>query len=325
VASFKGGRPLYLKAGTLLDFETKTSYAVTVSVADSSVAASIPVTAEFTLTVTNVNEAPTAVSLSPTSASVAENTATATRLKMADVVVTDDALGTNAITLTGADAASFEVDTGVLYLKAGTVLDFETKTSYAVTVSVADSSVAASTPVTATFTLTVTNVVEDFTKPVLVGVAAPAARTYPSSAKLLFTATFSEPVTVAGLPTISFTGISGGVAGKAARLATYESGAGTNQIVFSYLIAAGEAAKKGLVVAGSIQLPAGASVADLAGNTPAALTFTAPAAGSVKVDGSVPVLTKTTGPAAKKFKAGEVLSFSVTWNENVFVVGPRGS
>jgi hypothetical protein len=170
----------------------------------------------------------------------------------------------------------------------------------------------------------VTNVVEDFTKPVLVGVAAPAARTYPSSAKLLFTATFSEPVTVAGLPTISFTGISGGVAGKAARLATYESGAGTNQIVFSYLIAAGEAAKKGLVVAGSIQLPAGASVADLAGNTPAALTFTAPAAGSVKVDGSVPVLTKTTGPAAKKFKAGEVLSFSVTWNENVFVVGaPR--
>jgi hypothetical protein len=44
----------------------------------------------------------------------------------------------------------------------------------------------------------------------------------------------------------------------------------------------------------------------------------------VKVDGSVPVLTKTTGPAAKKFKAGEVLSFSVTWNENVFVVGaPR--
>jgi uncharacterized protein (DUF169 family) len=315
---------LYLKAGTVLDFETKTSYAVTVSVADSSVAASIPVTAEFTLTVTNVNEAPTAVSLSPTSASVAENTATATRLKMADVVVTDDALGTNAITLTGADAASFEVDTGVLYLKAGTLLDFETKTSYAVTVSVADSSVAASTPVTATFTLTVTNVVEDFTKPVLVGVAAPAARTYPSSAKLLFTATFSEPVTVAGLPMISFTGVSGGVAGKAARIATYESGAGTNQIVFSYLIAAGEAAKKGLVVAGSIQLPAGASVADLAGNTPAALTFTAPAAGSVKVDGSVPVLTKTTGPAAKKFKAGEVLSFSVTWNENVFVVGaPR--
>jgi hypothetical protein len=174
------------------------------------------------------------------------------------------------------------------------------------------------------FTITVTDVVEDFTKPVLVGVAAPAAGTYPSSGKVRFTATFSEPVTVTGLPTISFTGISGGAAGKAARLATYESGAGTSQVVFSYLIAAGESAKKGLVVAGAIQLPAGASVADLAGNTPAALTFTPPAAGSVKVDGSVPALTKTTGPAAKTFKAGEVLSFSVTWNENVFVAGaPR--
>ena len=36
--------------------------------------------------------------------------------------------------MTGADAGFFEVDSNGLYIKAGTVLDFETKTSYSVTV-----------------------------------------------------------------------------------------------------------------------------------------------------------------------------------------------
>jgi hypothetical protein len=35
-------------------------------------------------------------------------------------VVTDDALGTNALTLSGADAALFEIDGTELYLRAGT-------------------------------------------------------------------------------------------------------------------------------------------------------------------------------------------------------------
>jgi hypothetical protein len=274
----------------------------------------------FTITVTNVNEAPTDIALS--GASVAENQPAGTAV---GTFTTTDPDAGNTFTYTlvsgegSTDNGSFTIDGGVL--KTAASFDFESRSSYSVRVKSMDQGGLSTEKA---FTITVTDVVEDFTKPVLVGVAAPAAGTYPSSGRIRFTATFSEPVTVAGLPTISFTGISGGAAGKAARLATYESGAGTNQIVFSYLIAAGEAAKKGLVVAGSIQLPAGASVADLAGNTPAALTFTPPAAGSVKVDGSVPALTKTTGPAAKTFKAGEVLSFSVTWNENVFVAGaPR--
>ena len=57
---------------------------------------------------------------------------------MADVVITDDGLGTNNLTVTGADAGVFEVDSSGLYIKAGTILDFETKTSYSVTVEVDD-------------------------------------------------------------------------------------------------------------------------------------------------------------------------------------------
>jgi hypothetical protein len=112
-------------------------------------------TAQLTL-----NGAPTALSLANTIPSLAENTSTASRIKVADIVITDDALGTNTITLSGADAASFEVVGSELFLKAGTVLDFETKNSYALTLSASDPSLPGSTPVSAAFSLAVSDVNE---------------------------------------------------------------------------------------------------------------------------------------------------------------------
>ena len=105
------------------------------------------------------NQAPTAVALTGSISPVLENTSTATRLKVADVAVTDDGLGTNGLTVTGPDAASFEVDSNGLYVKAGTVLDFETKPSYTVSVAVDDPSVGATPDATsAPFTLQLTDV-----------------------------------------------------------------------------------------------------------------------------------------------------------------------
>ena len=49
----------------------------------------------------------------------------ANHVKVADITITDDGAGTNNLTLSGNDAALFEVFDGDLYLKAGTVLDFE--------------------------------------------------------------------------------------------------------------------------------------------------------------------------------------------------------
>jgi hypothetical protein len=96
-------------------------------------------TAELiTVYLTDMNEAPTAVALINATASIAENISTASNLKVADIWVADDALGTNILSLTGADAASFEIVGSALYLKAGTVLDFESNTSYAVAVTVDD-------------------------------------------------------------------------------------------------------------------------------------------------------------------------------------------
>ena len=104
------------------------------------------------------NAAPTAVVLNNQINTVAENTSTATRLKVADLAITDDGLGTNNLTLTGPDAGFFEVDNNGLYIKAGTVLDFETKTSYGVTVNVDDPGLGGTPDATATFTLAVSDV-----------------------------------------------------------------------------------------------------------------------------------------------------------------------
>ena len=154
------GASLYLKAAVALDYEAKGSHVVTVVASDSSIAGSSPVTADFTLTVTDVNEAPSAVGFENVTSPLPENSATDTRKKLADIVVTDDALGTNILSLSGTDAGSFEIDGTALYLKAGVTLDYEARGSYVVTVSASDSSLVGSSLATANFTLSVTDVNE---------------------------------------------------------------------------------------------------------------------------------------------------------------------
>ena len=77
----------------------------------STVTGSTALSTNYTLSVTDVNEAPTAVALTTalTNNAILETASTSTRTKVADIGITDDALGTNTITLSGADAASFEV------------------------------------------------------------------------------------------------------------------------------------------------------------------------------------------------------------------------
>jgi hypothetical protein len=154
------GSGLFLKAGTSLNYEAKTSYSLTVSVSDPTVAGSIPVTTTYALVVTDVNEAPTSVVLNNTVTSLEENTSTLAAIKVADIAITDDALGSNTVSLAGADAAFFEVVGSGLFLKAGTSLNYEAKTSYSLTVSVSDPTVVASVPVTTSYVLAITDVNE---------------------------------------------------------------------------------------------------------------------------------------------------------------------
>ncbi len=108
----------------------------------------------LTVNLLGINEAPTNISL--TANSVTENIDTTSRVKIGDLNVTDpDATGNNnVLTLSGTDAAKFEIVSGALYLKAGQTVDYETQTSYAVTVTSTDGTLINSQ----NFTINVTNV-----------------------------------------------------------------------------------------------------------------------------------------------------------------------
>ncbi len=117
-----------------------------------------PVIARFNLPVPN--KAPTAVNLVNPVTTLAENTSTETRLKVAEINVSDDALGTNVLSLSGTDASTFEIDGNVLYLKANTSLNFEAKSSYTISIAVDDATVGNTPDATTNFTLALTNVNE---------------------------------------------------------------------------------------------------------------------------------------------------------------------
>jgi hypothetical protein len=154
------GTELFLKAGTTLNFEALASLSITVSVDDTTVGATPDATVSYSLTVSDVNEAPTAVTLQNVISTLPENTSTASAIKVADILVTDDALGTNDLSLSGTDAASFEIVGTELFLKAGTTLNFEALASLSITVSVDDTTVGATPDATVSYSLTVTDVNE---------------------------------------------------------------------------------------------------------------------------------------------------------------------
>ena len=130
----------------------KTSYSVTVTATDPYNASdSIAVT----IMVGNVNEAP-AFAAATASRSVAENTAAGMNIGDAVTATDEDTDDTLTYTLGGTDAASFGIvaTSGQLQTKAD--LDYETKSSYEVTVTAADKA-GASDSIEVTITVTDVN------------------------------------------------------------------------------------------------------------------------------------------------------------------------
>src|SRR5262249_32661310 len=102
------------------------------------------------------DQPPTAVTLHNAVTSIPENTSTAAPIKLGDIIVTDDGLGPNHLSVTGPDAAFFQIIGTALYLKAGTALSANTKPTYNVTVNVDDPTVGNTPDASTNFTLTVT-------------------------------------------------------------------------------------------------------------------------------------------------------------------------
>ena len=123
-----------LQTNAALDFETKPSYSVSITVSDTKLTASIDVR----INVTNVNEAPSFTDGTSTTRTIAENTASDTNIGSAVAATDVDADTTLTYTLGGADAAAFSIISTSGQLQTSAALDFETKPSYSVTVSVSD-------------------------------------------------------------------------------------------------------------------------------------------------------------------------------------------
>ena len=109
---------------------------------------------------TETNAAPS-LALSNTTTSLPESTDTTNHVKVADITITDDGGDSNnLLTLSRADAGLFEISAGALYLRAGTVLDFEGgNTTLDVTVAVDDPAVGGTPDDSETLSISVTNVV----------------------------------------------------------------------------------------------------------------------------------------------------------------------
>ncbi len=136
-----------IKVKAALDYETKSSYSVIVTVRAASAgvqSASLEpnapgdYTVPVTIRVTDVNEPPQFPSDTATR-TVEENSAAGTNIG-AVITATDQDGDTLYYSLTGTDAASFDIGsgTGQITVKSGNVPDHEAKSSYSVTVNVTD-------------------------------------------------------------------------------------------------------------------------------------------------------------------------------------------
>ncbi|MCJ7873476.1 DUF4214 domain-containing protein [Phaeobacter sp. J2-8] len=152
------GTELFLKAGTALDNMTQSQFDVSVTVDDTTVGATPDASVALSLAVNQVNASPTAVALVNAVTDIDENTDTTTRIKIADISVVDDGLGTNDLGLAGADAALFEIDGTELFLKAGTALDNMTQSQFDVSVTVDDTTVGTTPDASVALSLAVNDV-----------------------------------------------------------------------------------------------------------------------------------------------------------------------
>jgi hypothetical protein len=131
------GTELHLVAGSRLDFETKPVLDITVEVDDVAIGTTPDDIAPLSIAITDVNAPPT-ISLANVITGIREDTITSGGIKVADIVIAADALGTNKLSLSGPDAALFEIVGPELWLIAGATLDFAGNPTLGVTVEIRD-------------------------------------------------------------------------------------------------------------------------------------------------------------------------------------------
>ena len=136
------------KSGVTYDHESKSSYSVTVKADDNNGGTA---TIDVTITVTDVDEPPEFDSATATR-EVPENTEAGENIGDPVTAADPDTGDTPAYTLGGTDANFFDIDASTGQLRTQAALDYETKSSYTVTVAASDGALTATVDVTVTIT-----------------------------------------------------------------------------------------------------------------------------------------------------------------------------
>ena len=151
------GQFLFFSSGNSLNIRNTTINGVSYTLVANKLASGsweIEEIADSTAPVTT-NTAPTFTEGASTTRSVAENTSANVNIGNA-VAATDPENDTLTYTLSGTDAASFDIESTTGQLKTKSALDYETKSTYTVTITVSDSNLTD----TITVTINVTNIAE---------------------------------------------------------------------------------------------------------------------------------------------------------------------
>lgn len=154
--------------------------------------------------------------------------------------------------------------------------------------------------------------------PYVVSVQTPGAGTYALGSTLEFIVTFSEPVTVDGLPKIPLQ------IGGTLTSADYVSGNGTTTLVFRHTITSTDIDGDGIVAGPNVNLNGG-SIVDAAVNALDTALHGVGNTTGILVDGVVPAISGGTAPLAGIYKAGQNIDFTVTFSKPVIVDTTNGT
>ncbi|MBL9194232.1 MAG: putative Ig domain-containing protein [Opitutaceae bacterium] len=158
--------------------------------------------------------------------------------------------------------------------------------------------------------------VTDNVQPVITGTVAPNNASYAAGAQLIFTAYFSEPVTVStvgGTPRIALTLDTGGTV-----FATYLAGSGSLAISFRYIVQPGDIDLTGIGVAAAIDLNGG-TIRDTATNNAILTLNGVGSTAGIVIDGVQLTVMSVAAPASGNYRSGGAMDFVVTFSKTTFV------
>uniref|UniRef100_UPI00262E2D24 beta strand repeat-containing protein n=1 Tax=uncultured Lutibacter sp. TaxID=437739 RepID=UPI00262E2D24 len=156
-----------------------------------------------------------------------------------------------------------------------------------------------------------TTVVSSAVAPTVTSVTVPSNNTYTIGENLDFTVHFNESIIVTGIPQIDLT------IGSIIHQAVYQSGSGTGDLVFRYIVQNSDIDNDGITI-GTLKVNGG-SLKDT-GDKDATLTLNSVGSTTnVLVDALVPIVTSVNVPTDATYIATNNLDFTVNFDENIIV------